>query len=88
MSATPILADLPASADAHQRNLRVAPPRLPLVVVVAVAAGLLATACGGSATDGSMSATIDGMSWHTPGQAFIVTGSDGTSRFATSPWEP
>ena len=51
------------------------------VLVVAVAAGLLAAACGGGANDGGMSATIDGKLWHSPGQGSIVTGSDGATSF-------
>jgi hypothetical protein len=80
MSATPVVAGFRVGAETHQRNYASPRPRLSLVLV-AGAAGLLAAACGGSAADGGMSATIDGKSWHSPGQGYIVTGSDGTTSF-------
>jgi hypothetical protein len=52
------------------------------VVIAVVVAGALAGACdGGSATGGSVSATVDGVSWRSPGQAFIINNHDGTATF-------
>lgn len=83
MSATPVLADLAAGADTHRRTRASPRPRLSLVVGLGVAAGLLAIACGGSSgpTEDNFTATIGGVSWHTPGRGFIITGSDGSTNF-------
>jgi hypothetical protein len=49
---------------------------------MAVAVAVLAGACGsGDSTGGNVTATIGGVSWHTPGEGFIITGSDGSVTF-------
>ena len=51
-------------------------------MVIAVAAAVLAGACGsGSSTGGNVTATIGGVSWRTVGQGFFITGSDGSTNF-------
>jgi len=53
-----------------------------LCKVIAVAAALLAGACGsGSSTEGNLTAMIGGVSWHTPARGFTITGSDGSTNF-------
>jgi hypothetical protein len=51
-------------------------------MVIAVAAAVLAGACGsGSSTEGTVTATIAGVSWRTAGRGYFITGSDGSTTF-------
>jgi hypothetical protein len=51
-------------------------------MVIAVAAAVLAGACGsGSSTGGDVTATIGGVSWRTAGQGFFIPGSHGSTTF-------
>ena len=53
-----------------------------LRMAIVVAAAVLAGACGtGNSTGGEVTATIGGVSWHTPGEGFIITGPDGSTTF-------
>ncbi len=51
-------------------------------MAIVVAAAVLMGACGGGeSTAGDVSATIDGASWHSRGEGFIISGSGGPTTF-------
>jgi hypothetical protein len=51
-------------------------------VALVVAAAVLMGGCGGGeSTAGNVSATIDGASWHSRGEGFVISGSGGPTTF-------